>query len=153
MEDNSFPLKQYMGKILIDQKDNGGHGNFKVWIKENFKFSHATATKYMEFYRNRKILKVNHINFSSEAYNFIQEVKMENGTAQGSKHKELTPEKKLKTVIDDISILFGDMKTVKKILSKVSDNKLHDEFKRMAAKLIKELDELLEEILEKKAAA
>jgi hypothetical protein len=36
-----------LGKLLVEAKDQVGHGNFMKWVKANLSFTHRSATTYM----------------------------------------------------------------------------------------------------------
>ncbi len=59
-----------IGQLLIEVKENVGHGNFLNWIKDNCFFSDKTAQSYMKCYLYKsKIESVSNLN---EAYKQIE---------------------------------------------------------------------------------
>lgn len=47
---NTVETASKIGKLLTEQKDICGHGNFEKWCYENLDFSKATVTRYMNIF-------------------------------------------------------------------------------------------------------
>lgn len=46
-----------IGELLVEQKDNMGHGGFTSWVESNLPFTDRTARNYMRLFRQRDELK------------------------------------------------------------------------------------------------
>jgi len=57
-----------IGKLLQEEKDEVGHGNWLSWVKEHAPFSRASANNYMRLYENRAEIKLLNVSNVSSAY-------------------------------------------------------------------------------------
>ena len=84
-----------IGELLIQEKDGLKHGNWMDWIEENLDFKWSQAKKYMQIYKNQKLLNSDskrYLSLSSidSALLEIRKIKKENrGDYDDSKEKEL----------------------------------------------------------------
>jgi hypothetical protein len=60
-----------IGELLVEAKQNAGHGNWLPWIKADLEFSERTATNYMRVYENRDRLKSANVADLTGAYVLI----------------------------------------------------------------------------------
>lgn len=62
-----------IGELLTRQKSELNHGEWLPWCRENLRFSQATATKYLAFYRDRvKLLATSNLGIE-EAYRLLSQ--------------------------------------------------------------------------------
>ncbi len=60
-----------IGRLLTEQKEETGHGDFTAWIEANMPFTDRTARNYMRAYRNRDKLKTESVSDLSGAYRLL----------------------------------------------------------------------------------
>jgi hypothetical protein len=60
-----------IGKLLLEAKQNAGHGNWLAWIKDNISFDVRTAQRYIRVYEHRDLLKNDNVSHLSAAYRLL----------------------------------------------------------------------------------
>lgn len=63
-----------IGELLIEQKEELKHGEFGPWVDKNLPFTHRTANRYMEIYKNWGEANLENVDTMGEALRYIRQI-------------------------------------------------------------------------------
>jgi hypothetical protein len=79
------PFYLSIGEKLLEAKEQGMHGYWKIWLRDNFKLSTRTAERYMNYASQTKNdTTVSHLSYAEHLHNKKQQAKLKPKTEQAS---------------------------------------------------------------------